>query len=47
MHLFDNMSGFFSTAKEVTYLCPFSGAVRGSLFVTNYKLFFKADDVNI
>ncbi|XP_031573534.1 myotubularin-related protein 2-like [Actinia tenebrosa] len=33
-----------ASAKDVTYLCPFSGPVRGSLFVTNYKLFFKADD---
>ncbi|KXJ22383.1 myotubularin-related protein 2 [Exaiptasia diaphana] len=31
-------------AKDVTYLCPFSGPVRGHLYVTNYRLFFKADD---
>ncbi|EDO44480.1 predicted protein [Nematostella vectensis] len=33
-----------ATAKDVTYLCPFTGPVRGFLYITNYKLFFKADD---
>ncbi|XP_077984978.1 phosphatidylinositol-3,5-bisphosphate 3-phosphatase MTMR2-like [Glandiceps talaboti] len=31
-------------AKDVTYLCPFSGPVRGTLSVTNYKLYFKSAD---
>ncbi|KAG7470901.1 hypothetical protein MATL_G00118800 [Megalops atlanticus] len=31
-------------AKEVTYICPFSGAIRGTLSVTNYRLFFKCTD---
>ncbi|XP_074621963.1 phosphatidylinositol-3,5-bisphosphate 3-phosphatase MTMR2-like isoform X2 [Acropora palmata] len=30
------------TAKEVNYLCPFTGAIRGVLQVTNYRLHFKA-----
>lgn len=29
-------------ARDVTYLCPFSGPARGCLSVTNYKLFFKS-----
>lgn len=33
-----------ANAKEVTYLCPFSGPVRGTLQITNYRLHFKADD---
>ena len=28
----------------MTYLCPFSGAVRGLLQITNYRLHFKADE---
>lgn len=38
---------FIFVAKDVTYLCPFSGPVKGHLYVTNYRLFFKADDVYI
>ncbi|XP_042895008.1 phosphatidylinositol-3,5-bisphosphate 3-phosphatase MTMR2 [Parasteatoda tepidariorum] len=33
-----------SRARDVTYLCPFTGPVRGTLFVTNYKLYFKSLD---
>lgn len=29
-------------ARDVTYLCPFQGPIRGCLFVTNYKLFFRS-----
>lgn len=29
-------------ARDVTYLCPFSGPARGVLSVTNYKLYFKS-----
>ncbi|XP_076367351.1 phosphatidylinositol-3-phosphate phosphatase [Tachypleus tridentatus] len=29
-------------ARDVTYLCPYIGPVRGTLYVTNYKLYFKA-----
>lgn len=31
-------------AKDVTYICPFSGPKRGNLSVTNFKLFFKQTD---
>ncbi|XP_043095713.1 myotubularin-related protein 2 isoform X1 [Puntigrus tetrazona] len=31
-------------AKDVTYICPFIGPVRGSLTVTNYRLFFRSTD---
>lgn len=27
-------------AREVTYLCPYSGPIHGLLYVTNYKLYF-------
>ncbi|XP_014105613.1 PREDICTED: myotubularin-related protein 2 isoform X4 [Pseudopodoces humilis] len=29
-------------AKDVTYICPFTGAIRGTLTVTNYRLYFKS-----
>ncbi|XP_063059680.1 myotubularin-related protein 1b isoform X2 [Engraulis encrasicolus] len=29
-------------AKDVMYICPFSGAVSGTLTITDYKLFFKS-----
>lgn len=28
-------------AQDVTYLCPYNGQVKGSLSVTNYRLYFK------
>ena len=31
-------------ARDVTYLCPYSGPIRGTLFVTNYKLYFKSNE---
>uniref|UniRef100_A0A673YN21 Phosphatidylinositol-3,5-bisphosphate 3-phosphatase MTMR2 n=1 Tax=Salmo trutta TaxID=8032 RepID=A0A673YN21_SALTR len=31
-------------AKDVTYICPYIGALRGTLTVTNYRLFFKCTD---
>ncbi|XP_046985481.1 myotubularin-related protein 2 isoform X1 [Schistocerca americana] len=31
-------------AREVTYLCPYSGPARGVLSVTNYKLYFRSMD---
>lgn len=30
--------------RDVTYLCPYVGPVRGALCVTNYKLYFKSVD---
>uniref|UniRef100_A0A4W3J848 Phosphatidylinositol-3,5-bisphosphate 3-phosphatase MTMR2 n=1 Tax=Callorhinchus milii TaxID=7868 RepID=A0A4W3J848_CALMI len=35
---------FVFTAKDVTYICPFTGVVRGTLTVTNYRLYFKSLD---
>ncbi|KAK2720356.1 myotubularin-related protein 2-like [Artemia franciscana] len=32
------------TAKEVTYLCPHIGPIKGNLTVTNYKLYFKGTE---
>ncbi|XP_077197604.1 phosphatidylinositol-3,5-bisphosphate 3-phosphatase MTMR2 isoform X2 [Paroedura picta] len=29
-------------AKDVTHICPFTGAIRGTLTVTNYRLYFKS-----
>ncbi|KAG8453003.1 hypothetical protein GDO86_004712 [Hymenochirus boettgeri] len=29
-------------AKDVSYICPFTGAYRGSFTVTNYRLYFKS-----
>ncbi|KAK2873056.1 hypothetical protein Q8A67_022953 [Cirrhinus molitorella] len=31
-----------SIVKDVMYICPFSGVVRGTLTITDYKLFFKS-----
>ncbi|XP_045572187.1 myotubularin-related protein 2 isoform X3 [Salmo salar] len=31
-------------AKDVTYICPYIGALRGTLTVTNYRLFFRCTD---
>uniref|UniRef100_A0A8D3B0S6 Phosphatidylinositol-3,5-bisphosphate 3-phosphatase MTMR2 n=1 Tax=Scophthalmus maximus TaxID=52904 RepID=A0A8D3B0S6_SCOMX len=31
-------------AQDVTYFCPFTGALRGTVMVTNYRLFFKCMD---
>lgn len=31
-------------AREVTYLCPYSGPTKGVLSVTNYKLHFRSMD---
>ncbi|XP_062262610.1 myotubularin-related protein 2 isoform X3 [Platichthys flesus] len=28
-------------AQDITYFCPFTGALRGTVMVTNYRLFFK------
>uniref|UniRef100_A0A8C2BPZ8 Myotubularin related protein 1b n=1 Tax=Cyprinus carpio TaxID=7962 RepID=A0A8C2BPZ8_CYPCA len=32
----------FFTVKDVMYICPFSGVARGTLTITDYKLFFKS-----
>uniref|UniRef100_A0A667XG79 Myotubularin n=1 Tax=Myripristis murdjan TaxID=586833 RepID=A0A667XG79_9TELE len=27
--------------KDIIYICPFSGALKGKVFITNYRLYFK------
>jgi len=34
----------YGYAKDVTYLCPYTGSIRGILTVTNYKLFFRSSE---
>ncbi|XP_017291336.1 myotubularin-related protein 2 [Kryptolebias marmoratus] len=31
-------------AQDITYFCPFTGALRGTVMVTNYRLLFKSMD---
>ncbi|XP_022689701.1 myotubularin-related protein 2-like isoform X2 [Varroa jacobsoni] len=31
-------------AQDVSYLCPFHDPIRGTIYVTNYKLYFKSVD---
>lgn len=33
--------GFFLSVKDVMYICPFMGAVSGTLTVTDFKMYFK------
>lgn len=30
--------------QEIIYMCPFNGAVKGKVFITNYRLYFKSSD---
>ncbi|CAG2194033.1 MTMR1_2 [Mytilus edulis] len=30
--------------RDVTYLCPYNGPIKGALTVTNYKLYFKSSE---
>ncbi|XP_071020154.1 myotubularin-like isoform X5 [Oncorhynchus clarkii lewisi] len=30
--------------KDIIYICPFSGALKGKVFITNYRLYFKSTD---
>lgn len=30
--------------KDIMYICPFSGPVKGKVFITNYRLYFKSAD---
>ncbi|CAG5875461.1 phosphatidylinositol-3,5-bisphosphate 3-phosphatase MTMR2 [Menidia menidia] len=32
------------SAQDITYFCPFTGALRGKVIVTNYRLFFRSMD---
>ncbi|XP_073497317.1 myotubularin isoform X1 [Phyllobates terribilis] len=31
--------------KDVIYMCPYNGPVKGRLYVTNYKLYFKGEEM--
>ncbi|XP_073497318.1 myotubularin isoform X2 [Phyllobates terribilis] len=33
------------TDKDVIYMCPYNGPVKGRLYVTNYKLYFKGEEM--
>lgn len=33
-------------ARDVTYICPYSGPIKGLIYVTNYKLYFKSTEPN-
>ncbi|KAG9341637.1 hypothetical protein JZ751_018700, partial [Albula glossodonta] len=32
--------------KDLIYMCPFNGALKGKVFITNYRLFFKSADID-
>ncbi|CAB1345533.1 unnamed protein product, partial [Coregonus sp. 'balchen'] len=32
--------------KDIIYICPFSGALKGKVFITNYRLYFKSADAD-
>ncbi|XP_035531523.1 myotubularin-like, partial [Morone saxatilis] len=35
------------TDKDIIYICPFSGAVKGKVLITNYRLYFKSSDADV
>ena len=32
------------TFKDLSYLCPYSGSIKGTLILTNYRIYFKSDE---
>lgn len=30
--------------KDVIYICPFNGAVKGKVLITNYRVYFKSSE---
>ncbi|KAL1491072.1 hypothetical protein ABEB36_011725 [Hypothenemus hampei] len=34
-------------ARDVTYICPYHGPARGTLTITNYKLYFRSSDKDL
>lgn len=30
--------------KDIIYICPFNGAVKGKVLITNYRLYFKSSE---
>lgn len=35
---------FFFLDKDIIYICPFNGAVKGKVLITNYRLYFKSSE---
>uniref|UniRef100_A0A8I6AB11 phosphatidylinositol-3,5-bisphosphate 3-phosphatase n=1 Tax=Rattus norvegicus TaxID=10116 RepID=A0A8I6AB11_RAT len=35
------------TDKEVIYICPFSGPVKGRLYITNYRLYLRSLETDL
>uniref|UniRef100_A0A669B486 Myotubularin n=1 Tax=Oreochromis niloticus TaxID=8128 RepID=A0A669B486_ORENI len=35
------------TDKDIIYICPFSGAVKGKVLITNYRLYFRSSDADV
>nr|ACQ58946.1 Myotubularin [Anoplopoma fimbria] len=33
--------------KDIIYICPFNGAVKGKVLITNYRLHFKSSDADV
>nr|XP_019962429.1 PREDICTED: myotubularin-like isoform X3 [Paralichthys olivaceus] len=33
--------------KDIIYICPFRGAVKGKVLITNYRLYFKSSDTDM
>jgi len=31
-------------SRDVTYLCPFTGPIKGNMYLTNFKLYFASKD---
>lgn len=42
LHLYDSF--MFLADKDLIYMCPFNGALKGKVFITNYRLYFKSTD---
>jgi len=34
------------TFKDLSYHCPYSGAIKGTLILTNYRVYFKSDETD-
>ena len=32
------------TFEDFSYYCPFSGSIKGTLIITNYRIYFKSDE---
>ena len=34
------------TYKDLSYQCPYSGPIKGTLILTNYRVYFKSDEAD-